>query len=142
MMEIFLLLLGQDPNKEKEHMEFKAIRLIFSYTSSILNFSYHNFSLLVPCPQGSSSPMISNLSIPTWHFMKSTSTLAVFASWSAAPYSDFYFCFHNMVYSFSPVASSKPWEDGVDHKESTCFPSFTFYFSSSQSMTLITLIPS
>ena len=45
---------------------FDLIWLIFSYTSSILNFSYHRFlSPLEPCPQGSFSPMISNLSIPT-----------------------------------------------------------------------------
>jgi len=45
---------------------FALIWLIFSYTSSILNFSYHRFlSPLEPCPQGSFSPMISNLSIPT-----------------------------------------------------------------------------
>ena len=45
---------------------FDLIWLIFSYTSSILNFSYHRFlSPLETCPQGSFSPMISNLSIPT-----------------------------------------------------------------------------
>ena len=45
---------------------FDLIWLIFSYTSSILNFTYHRFlSPLEPCPQDSSSPMISNLSIPT-----------------------------------------------------------------------------
>ena len=43
---------------------FDLIWLIFSYTSSILNFSYHRFlSPLEPCPKGSFSPMISNLSI-------------------------------------------------------------------------------
>ena len=45
---------------------FDLIWLIFSYTSSILNFSYHRFlSPLEPCPQGSFYPIISNLSIPT-----------------------------------------------------------------------------
>ena len=45
---------------------FDLIWLIFSYTSSILNFSYHRFlSPLEPCHQSSFSPMISNLSIPT-----------------------------------------------------------------------------
>ena len=45
---------------------FDLIWLIFSYTSSILNFSYHRFlSSLETCPQGSFSPMISNLSFPT-----------------------------------------------------------------------------
>jgi len=45
-------------------LQLTFFRSHLAYTSSILNFSYHRFlSPLEPCPQGSFSPMISNLSI-------------------------------------------------------------------------------
>ena len=43
MMEIFLLLLRQDPKKEKEHMEFESIHSMI--TGTLFDFNSTNWSL-------------------------------------------------------------------------------------------------
>ena len=49
MTEIFLLLLRQDPKKEKEHMEFESIHSMITGTLFDFNSTNWNFWMRIIC---------------------------------------------------------------------------------------------